>query len=73
MPAEPEAQTSAKDEQFLAVAQILAVGLQRFFLEQRTLETRSIPQSPEPTDAANKSADSCDAKAECIVRSSLES
>jgi len=62
MPAEPEAQASAKDEQFRAVAQIMAVGLQRFFLERRTLKTRSIPRTPEPTDAANKSAESCDAK-----------
>lgn len=64
MSAEPESQASAKDEQFRTVAQILAVGLQRFILERRTLETRSIPRTPEPTDAANRSAESCDAKAD---------
>ncbi len=64
MPAELETQVSAKDEQFRAVAQILAVGLQRFFLERRTPTTRSIPRTPEPADASNDSAESCEAKAE---------
>lgn len=52
-----EEQVPATDEQFLAIAQILATGLLRFFRERRTLEARSETTStPEHAEVANRSA-----------------
>lgn len=63
MPAEPETQASAKEEQFRAVAEILAVGLQRFIHERRTLKARSTPSTPEPVVAASDSEQPRETKA----------
>jgi len=63
MPAEPETQASVKEEQFRAVAQIMAVGLQRFFHERRRLEARSTPSTPEPVVAASDSEQPRETKA----------